>query len=334
MKEVILAQSEQITRSLEVNKDVHVDGSFDEIILCGMGGSGHPGDLLNALHLTTVPLIVHRSYGLPHHYGESPLVIVSSYSGNTEEALSSYMEAKDKGYAILVNTSGGTLSEWAQRDHVPWVKIDFPGMQPRHTLFASFVGLAVALKNSEVAHDITEDLTRIAHVLEKEIPQLETAGRALAEQLRGSIPCLLSTEQLAFAAQNFKIQMNENAKYPAFWNYFPELNHNEMVGFSKLAEGFGNNIPPFHAVFLRDASDHVRNQARMDVTKELYEQWGVHVTDFSVKGKTLVEKIFYAVSFGLWVTYYLAMANDVDPVPVEGVENFKARLKEVAGEIK
>ena len=102
MRDVILNQPEQITHSLDVNKAVRIEGDFDNIILAGMGGSGHPGDLLNGLHLPLVPLTVHRTYDLPQIYGKKPLVIVSSYSGNTEEALSVYQSARTEKLPFLV----------------------------------------------------------------------------------------------------------------------------------------------------------------------------------------------------------------------------------------
>ena len=326
MRNIILNQPEQITHSLDANKDVRIEGSFDEIILAGMGGSGHPGDLLNALHLPKVPLIVHRTYGLPQTYGKKPLVIVSSYSGNTEEALSVYKSARTEKFPILASTSGGTLADWCKRDGTPMALIDFPDMQPRHTLFAAFVGLATALKNSGLAKDVSDDLRRTAKELKQAIPDLENQGKELANKLKGKTPIFTSSHLLAFAAQNLKIQTNENAKTPAFWNYFPELNHNELVGFTKPQT-------KFHVIILRDKDDHPRTRARMDVTAELYEKWGVEVSTFEVKGQTLLEKMFYTVCFGLWTTYYLALAYDIDPIPVEGVEAFKAKLKEVAGDI-
>lgn len=331
MRNIILNQAEQILHSLQVNKSVRVSGQFDEIILAGMGGSGHPGDLLNALNLPTVPLRVHRSYGLPKIYGKKPLIIVSTYSGNTEESLSAYQEAKEAGYGLLANTAGGKLAELAQQDNVPLVKIDFPSMQPRHTLFASFTGLSVALANSGVAEDISEDLKQVAKSLEASLPTLEEPAQELAKKLKGTIPIYTSSNVLSFAAKNFKIQTNENTKAPAFWNEFPELNHNEMVGFTGAAEAKQDIPQNFHIVMLKDNNDHPRTKIRMAVTKELYEQWGLGVTEFEVKGASVLEKMFYAVSFGLWTTYFLAEEYGIDPVPVAGVENFKKRLEEIAG---
>lgn len=336
MREVILTSHEQISRSLEVNKNIKIQGEFDSIVLAGMGGSGHPGDLLNALGIAKVPVYVHRNYDLPtaylSHLGlKKPLVIASSYSGNTEESISSYAAAKQAGLSTFVSSSGGKLAELAKQDNAPFIKIDFPDMQPRHTLFAAFTGIYTALKNSGLAENIDEDLQRVEKVLSEKAPSLEEPGKMLAKKIKNKTPVFTSTDTLGFAAKNFKIQTNENAKYPAFWNTFPELNHNELLGFSKLEE---SNIPnQFFVLVLRDSADHPRNKARIDVTSELYRSWGVDVEHIAITGQTLLEKLFTAVILGLWTTYHLALLCNVDPIPVDGVESFKAKLKEVAGEV-
>lgn len=324
MRQVILDQPNQIRHSLDVNKHLKLSATCDSLILAGMGGSGHPGDLLNALHLPQVPLTVYRSYNLPPIMTRQPLIIVSSYSGNTEEALSAYQAAREHGYSILINTAGGKLTELSQQDTVPLVKIDFPGMQPRHTLLASFTGLYITLANSQLVSDITSDLLRVAQVLETIIPQQEAEAKALAEKLKNKTPIFTASDGLGFVAKNSKIQTNENAKTPAFWNEFPELNHNEMIGFAQPQA-------KFHVVMLRDEDDHPRIKARMEVTAELYQQWGVEVSTVAIKGQTLLEKICYGVTFGLWTTFHLALLYGIDPVPVAGVEDFKKRLEVVAG---
>lgn len=330
MRDVILDSPRQITHSIEVNKDVNIEGEFDSIVLAGMGGSGHPGDLLNTLNLTKVPLTVHRSYNLPRIFGTSPLFIASSYSGNTEESITAYQAAKKAGYKTMVNAAGGKLEALAKADGAPFVKIDFTDMQPRHTLYASFVGLATALSNSGLAENITADLLRTGKALEQKIPTLEEPAKALAKKLKNKVPVFTASNILGFAAKNFKIQTNENAKTPAFWNEFPELNHNEMVGFSNPTSDYTGK---FHVVMLRDNNDHIRTQARMDVTKELYTKWGIEVSEFQVEGESLIEKILYAVAFGMWTTMYLAEEYGIDPVPVHGVEDFKKKLEEVAGKV-
>ena len=337
MKNIILQQSEQITHSLKVNQDVKVKGKFDSILLAGMGGSGHPGDLLNALGICNVPLFVHRNYDLPldylGHLGfKQPLIIASSYSGNTEEALSAYATAQKNNLSLLISTAGGKLMAWAQRDQVPVAKIDFTDMQPRHTLFAAFIGLYAALRNSHLVENIDQQLMQVATLLDKTTPAMEEPAHKIAAAIQNKVPIFVAADPLGFAAKNFKIQTNENAKYPAFWNTFPELNHNELVGFSLLKESHNPN--QFAVIILHNQDDHPRNKARMQVTTDLYQSWGITVENITAQGSTPLEKIFWTVTFGLWTTYYLAILNQVDPIPVGGVESFKKKLTEIAGELE
>ena len=83
---------------------------------------------------------------------------------------------------------------------------------------------------------------------------------------------------------------------------------------------------------LRDEADHPRNKARMDVTRDLYQAWGADVAEVTVQGDSLLEKLFTAITLGLWTTYHLALSYNIDPIPVKGVEDFKVKLKEVAGD--
>lgn len=322
MRDIILKQADQIRHSLEVNKNVSVQGEFDSIVLAGMGGSGHPGDLLNALHLTTVPLTVHRSYSLPHIFGKNPLTVISSYSGNTEEALSAYEDAKKAGKPMLVNTAGGKLLEWAKRDSVPFSLIDYVGMQPRHTLFASFTGLAVALANSNLAQDISKELLAVADMIDRVVANTESPAKQLADMLVKKTPVFYASDTLAFGAKNTKIQTNENSKTAAFWNEFPEMNHNEMVGMT-------NPQAAFHGVFFASKTDHKQVKLRMQVTKDMYEAWGVSTTEVPVEGASPLEQLSYIVVFGLWTTYHLALNYNVDPIPVQGVEDFKKKLAQL-----
>lgn len=319
MRDIILSQPSQITRSLEINKDVKVPGTFDGLILAGLGGSAQPGDLLQTLGITKVPVIVHRSYDLPPTPFQKPLVILSSHSGNTEETISAFRAAQTNGYTTLINTAGGQLAAFAQQQNLPWSKIDFPALQPRHTLLASFTSLVSALTNSGLAKNIRPELTNLAQHLSSLIPTQEEAGKALAKKLASKTPVYYASQALAFAAFNFKIQTNENVKTTAFWNYFPELNHNEMLGYTQPKGAY-------HVVILQDSDDHPRIKARMAVTTELLQQWGTEVSTVEVKGASLFEKIFTTVCFGLWTTYFLAEAYGVDPVPVVQVEDFKKRL--------
>lgn len=321
MRAVIHAQPEQILTSLEVNKHIQLEAEkIDSMFLVGMGGSALPGDLLNALSVTKVPLNVRRSYGLPQFTSKSSMLIASSYSGTTEETLSAYEEARIKGIPIFGSASGNTLEEWCLRDNVPFSKIDFPGMQPRHTFLAAFSGIARVLESSNLISGVVNDLRRIAQVIKDRLGEYEKIGQEVAKRITQKTPVFYASQKLAFAALNMKIQTNENAKTPAFWNFFPELNHNEMIGFTKPQA-------KFHIVILKDKGDDPRIQMRMDITKEIYAKQGIETSVINVEGETLLEKIILQVVIGLWMSHYLAAIYEVDPIPVEAVEEFKQELK-------
>ncbi len=332
MHNIISQLPDQILHSLEVNAAVTADSQADSLILAGLGGSWQPGELLNLLDLPTVPLYIHRNYGLPHIFSQKPLLIASSYSGNTEETISAYEAAHTAGYPILVNSAGGTLAEWAARDNFPFAKIDYPGMQPRHTTLASFTGLYTALRNAGLVKDITNDLVTAAATLRTVLADIETPAQAVADTLVGKIPLYIASDEMAYAAWNFKIQTNENTKAPAFWNKLPEANHNELVSFSSLKTIFSDptHAPQFHAVFLHSSLDYPRTQTRLKITRDLYEQWGITTTDLVLAGTSRLDQIFYAIAFGLTTTLALAEKYGIDPIPVAGVEDFKSRLKKAS----
>ena len=298
------------------------------MILAGMGGSGHPGDLLNALGITTKPLYVHRNYDLPLQYlgnmgFTKTLFIASSYSGNTEEPLTGYELAREKNIPILASAAGGQLEEQAHRDNVPFCTLDYPDMQPRHTLFAAFTGIYTALRNSNLVKNIDEDLQRVAEVIHRRTPELERPAQELAQKIKGKVPVFSSGDSLGFATKNFKIQVNENAKYPAFWSTFPELNHNEMTGFGNAKLACGEQTA-FHVLLIHDENENDHIKSRIATTGSLYKKWGVEVSEFTAEGDSLLEKLFQVITFGLWTSYFLALEYDVDPIPVPAVEEFKA----------
>lgn len=296
---------------------------IDNLIVCGMGGSALPGDLLREYlefqptKKTAFPVIVEKGYHLPAVAGKKSLIFISSYSGNTEETVSCLKEAINKKYSIVVFCAGGKIEEIAKKNHLPIVKysINFPHFQPRYALTYAFAAMHQVLTNIGLSD-------RISGFPKIDPRSMEVYGEELSLLTKGRTPIIYATERYKFIAQNWKIKINENSKTPAFWNYFPELNHNEMVGFS-LAQG------KFTVFFLKDEKtekvDEINNK-RLDITKKLYEQKGIKTAIVPIKGKTFLEKILNTLVLGDWLSYYLALQYDQDPTPVEMVENFKKKL--------
>lgn len=299
-------------------------GPLRDLCLAGMGGSWMAGALLYEADVLRVPLAVHRSYGLPAALTTQTLVIASSFSGNTEETLSAYDEAKRRGLPTVVIAAGGELLRRAEAESTPFLKIPAQPstMQPRSATGYSVGILAGLLARLGLAREeLPSDLENLASHLTSFMDAARARGEAIAPKLRGATPVVYSSDACATVARIWKIKINENAKTPAFWNVFPELNHNEMIGWTS-ARG------PFHLLLLRDETDHPRTLKRMEITAALLHERGVSATVVPIEGETRLEKMFSTLLVGDWLSYRLALELGADPSPVAMVEDLKKRLKE------
>ncbi len=287
-------------------------------IVAGMGGSHLAADLLKVWN-PRLPLFIHRGYDLPKVPDEilnNSLIIASSYSGNTEEVLDVYEEAKKSNIPVAAMAVGGKLLERAAHDGVPYIQIPDTGIQPRSALGFSIKAL-LALMRQE---DALGEITKLSGLLHPET--FEKAGKELAERIRGHMPVIYSSEQNESIANNWKIKFNETGKIPAFYNVFSELNHNEMTGFD-VKEKTKNLSEKFYFVLLRDKADHPRIQKRMGILKRLYEARSLPVIEIELKGETVWQKIFSSLVLADWAAYYTAKMYDVEPEQVPMVEEFK-----------
>ncbi len=299
------------------------------IVFAGMGGSAIGGDLiiscLNAQ--LKVPALVNRNYFLPKFVDESSLVIVSSYSGSTEESLSCYEDAKIKGAQIISITSGGRLAQQASQDGVPIITIP-GGAAPRTALgyltiplliFLSQIGLATI--ESDVFDETEKLLTQKAELYAPETKQNMASN--LADQLKNKIPILYTTADFLYpVGMRWKGQFSENAKVLAFCNFFPELNHNEIMGWEQLPKILTN----FQIIYLRDQGDYHRNQERMTITKGILEKVTHSIIELYTEGTSRLARLFSMICLGDWVSFYLATINSIDPTRIEKIEILKDRL--------
>jgi glucose/mannose-6-phosphate isomerase len=312
------------------------------IIICGMGGSASAGDILHLwmrhefLGISEYEILVHRGYGLPKierkHFEDGvwePLVITASYSGNTEETLSAYEDALKKKLPLIAISTGGKLRDLAKKDGVPFVQVPATGIQPRSSFGYQFGVLVSLLKNLGVI-----DGARKEEVADLELllnpAKLEKKGREIAQKTVGTIPLLYSSGAWKELSRIIKIKFNEHAKTPAFWNYFPELNHNEMTGFASLGvngKSRTGQTANFNLLVLKDANDNPRVLKRMDLTAKILKKKGIASAVVTIEGKTILEKIFSTLLLGDWIAYYNAILRGIDPTPVEMVEEFKKLMK-------
>ncbi|MDP3963047.1 MAG: bifunctional phosphoglucose/phosphomannose isomerase [bacterium] len=308
------------------------------IVICGMGGSASVGDLFKLwmrheyIGFSEYEVIIHRGYGLPklefRYYEDGtwePLIIAISYSGNTEETLSAYEMAKKRGLPTIAMSTGGKLKELAMQDKTPFVQIPITHIPPRASFGYQFGALAALLKNLQIMDSKNHHIADLHITLDA--AALESEGKKLAKKFANIVPILYASDAWKELAQIIKIKFNEHAKWPAFWNYFPELNHNEMVGYASLSDR-GSKIKAelFHLLMLRDASDHPRTKKRMELTAKLLREKGIDSTFINIKGRTVLEKIFTMLILGDWIAYHHAVLRGIDPAPVELVEKFKKSM--------
>ena len=303
------------------------------IVISGMGGSAIGADLMasSVSSQCTVPIVVHRGYDLPAFaQGPETLVIASSHSGNTEETLSSYDRAKVKGCQIVAVSTGGTLAEKAQADGVPSWRFEHPG-QPRAAVGFSF-GLLLAMvfrlglipdPNLDVKKTVRE-MRNQQEELKPGVPVAKNPAKRLAGQIQGRIPVILGADFLEPVARRWKGQMSEIAKSWAQFEFIPEADHNTLAGVVNPDMLLEKDLI---VLFLRAASNHPRNQRRIELTRKGLMQAGINTDLYEARGDTPMAHMWTALHMGDYTAYYLAMTYGVDPTPVEALESFKAEMK-------
>ncbi|MEY2703909.1 MAG: hypothetical protein RLY43_2548 [Bacteroidota bacterium] len=303
---------EPVIRNSEKLKD-----NYEHFVLCGMGGSHLAAGIIKT-HKPGIELYVHRDYDLPPYSDDflsKSLLIASSHSGNTEEVLSFVKSALDKKLDVVIVTTGGELFELAVSAQLPHVVIPNEGVQPRLALGYSALAIAEIMKDKE----LISDLKNVSVKINPE--SLRSEGLSLANSIGNKIPVIYSSNKNLAVAYNWKIKLNETAKTPAFYNIFPELNHNEMQGYQD--EGYNQN---FHFIFLNDSSDNERIQERMNVLSVLLKEKGYEVTNLELSGDNVLEKVFTSLLTADWTAFEMAKIKGTDPQSVPFIESFKNKL--------
>ncbi len=311
MKEAIENFPSQFSHEFEIeNKEAYA--ATNHFLLAGMGGSALSAGLLKAC-FADLPVVAHRSYGLPSWFREG-LVIASSYSGNTEETLDAFEEAAKKGYAQGAISTGGELLKRAEENSVPFIRLPDTDIQPRMAVGFSAKAVLTMMQRENEA----DQLTKLAGMLDMRAAEAE--GKQCAESLFEKIPVIYTSTKNEAVAYFWKITLNETAKIPAFSNVFPELNHNEMEGFSTVSRA-----NPFHFIFIYDPEDHPQISRRMKLTQRLYQKRGFPVTEIKLRGERFLS-IFSSVLFACWAAYYLGERGGVRQEKVSAIEGFKKEL--------
>ncbi len=331
LRQMILDGPDQLRTGFEIAKDIKVEGDFRSIEISGMGGSALPGNLFrvylselarkNDGTLPRLAIFQNRFYTLPHEAYDNCLNFICSYSGNTEETVASFEEAIKAKLPVIALSCGGKIETMAKEHGIPHIKLPIPtpNFQPRVGTGYFFGALFQVLVNQGLVQDTREELLGEAQKVKDVLEKLEEQGKVLAEKMAGKTPVIYASTKYKSVAMIWKIKLNENAKTPAFWNYFPELNHNEMVGWT-------NPQGKFLVIMLRDPGDLLANLKRFTVTAELLRKQGVEVEILDMEGESAYTKMFMSIALSDFASYYLALSYNQDPTPVQMVEDLKKKL--------
>jgi len=304
-----------------------------QIVLCGLGGSAIGGDLLRSALARDldIPFSVNRTYTLPASVGPGTLVIVSSYSGNTEETNAAHREALRRKAKLLCITSGGATRRLAEKHRSPLISIP-PGLPPRAALGYSFFPLLIALGRLGCIPDRRRDIRETVEVIDRLAGVYgnpdpgANAALQLAGKLRNRVGVIYSsTERFDAVGTRWRGQIAENGKSLAFGHVLPEMNHNELVGWKALT----GPMSEMQVVFLRDRGDHPRIALRMDLTRGVIARTTSHVDEVWSEGESLYARMFSLVVLGDWVSYYLAILHGEDPTPVAVIDTLKNELSRI-----
>ncbi|MCE9541310.1 hypothetical protein K8R03_01975 [Candidatus Kaiserbacteria bacterium] len=289
-------------------------------IVCGMGGS-HLGPWIVKRYGSVPTMYIHRDYGLPvlpPTVHADALVILSSYSGGTEEILDAGKEALARGLPIAVVTTGGALLEFAREHALPSVTLPQLGLEPRMAVGLSMLAVAHIMGNTELEAAIRAAGSGV------DAAAFETEGRRLGSLLTQKIPVIYASTANTPLAYFWKINFNETSKIPAFCNVFPEMNHNELSGYDVVdsTRPLSTNI---HALFLQDVNDHVRIQKRMQVAGEVLEEHGTRVERIPLAGDGFT-KAFSSLVLASWTSLQLAQTYGVPNPETPLIAEFKKRI--------
>jgi glucose/mannose-6-phosphate isomerase len=301
------------------------------LAVLGLGGSGIGGDLLRGVLFNggPHPVSVVKDYVPPAWIGPGTLALVCSYSGNTEETLAAFDAVRKAGASCVAITSGGELSRRAAAAGVPRVSIP-SGWMPRAALgylFGPLLGVLEQWGQLTPQQAAVDETAAVLYAMNDELgpgrPQAENDAKRLAQSLLGRVPVVYAVSRFSEAAAlRWKCQINENSKGFAVWNVFPELNHNETVGWGLKGQPEGL----FHVVALRDASDPAPNARRLDITREIALGGAGGYAEVWSRGASELARLLSLVAFGDLVSVYLAVLNEADPYPVPVIDELKRRL--------
>ena len=323
MKTLVEGFTKQLQEALEIANEAVLTkkSNIQNIVVTGLGGSGIGGTILSEIIQgeCPVPVIVNKDYFLPEFVDSYSLVIISSYSGNTEETISAMHQAIAKKAQIVCVTSGGKIHEIAKEHGYDTIIIP-GGNPPRSCIGYSLVQLLKIVQfNGLVKTDLLKQVEYAIELLDKDKSEIKVEATLIAKTLFGKLPVLYSLGSCEGTVVRFRQQINENSKMLCWHHTLPEMNHNELVGWTEKNEALA-------VVTFRTSFDYERTIKRYEICKTLFQKYSSSVTDIMAKGESKLEQFFYLINLGDWISCYLADLKQIDAVEVNVITNLKNEL--------
>ncbi|MFT6715400.1 MAG: glucose/mannose-6-phosphate isomerase [Saprospiraceae bacterium] len=324
MKKYIQDFTKQLNEAVEIGNNTQLKAAINpihNIIICGIGGSGIGGRIISNLTRleTKIPVATCNEYDIPSYVNENTLVIASSYSGNTEEVLSMIKQAVNANAQIACITSGGELLDLAVDKGYNYIKIP-GGSPPRACLGYSFTQLLTYFCHYKIIDNkALKELQSGIDLLIEDATEIETTAGELAKGLSGKIPVIYSSGVYEPIASRFCQQLNENSKMLCWYNKFPALNHNEIVGWTEKNDKLA-------VVFFNCQEDYYRTKARYEFTKKVVSEYAGTVSEIFIKGSNAIERSLYLVHLTDWISVKIAEIDNTDPIEIRVIDALKDEL--------
>lgn len=325
MHQLVEAFPQHVSEALEIAKKnpINFQGAINNVVISGLGGSGIGGKLVSAIvsEGCSVPIVCNNDYHLPAFAGPETLVIISSYSGNTEETVAVMEAAIEHGCQIACVTSGGRVLDLAHEHSIQHIVIP-GGNPPRSMLAFSLVQLIHIMEQIGLArHGVIHEVEHAADFLAENQEAIINASRSISPHLAGKTAILYSSGLFEPVAVRWRQQFNENSKMLCWHHVIPEMNHNELVGWDRGAEDVV-------VVMFRSELDYERTAARMDICEGIFNAKSEVVVINGI-GDSLIEQFFQLIHLGDWLSLNLAEAHEVDPMTIDNIDFLKNKLAEL-----
>lgn len=317
---------EQLSEALAIGESAQIKPHpfpIHNILLCGMGGSGIGGAYVRDMikDVCPCPYIIHNDYGVPFFVNKHTLVIVSSYSGNTEETIDALHHAINRAAKVVCISSGGEIQSIAEKNQLDLIQLPTGYTSPRACLGFSIVTQLFVLKHLHfITADILAHLKASVDLLKFEQDDIQVKADKLASTLIGKLLVIYTVEAGQSVAERWRQQLNENSKMLGWHHTIPEMNHNELVGWRQKREDIS-------VIFLKYRDESKSHTLRLELTKSIVAPLAAHVIEIFAKGRTPIEKMMYLTHLGDWLSYYLAQKQGLDAEEINNINFLKNELE-------